>query len=312
MAWEAWCLRRARVAGKPHRRIRLDDKMTFFQQLSSLVASGAPLLQAVQLAAGQNQSTRLQEILAEVAARVASGAPFHQALARYEQVFDAHWVAIIGTGEVSGQMHQVLVDLNDQIRDAQESKRRILGALIYPVVLLVVAVIVITVMLWFVVPTFAGMFTEMDAELPQLTQAVLTASDWVVAYGLYAATAATVGGFLLRRSLRTEIGRRRFQALLLPLPMVGDLLVQSAMYRFAANLALLLRSGVPMLETLEALTNVFRYDPAYRDSVSHARNRLMAGRTLADALEESGLFTAMMLNAVRIGERAAQLGPVMQ
>ena len=179
-------------------------------------------------------------------------------------------------------MQQVLIDLNTQIRDAQETKRRIIGALVYPIVLLLVAVIVIAVMLWFVVPTFAGMFQEMDAELPQITQAVLRASDWIVSYGLYVAAAVVLGVFLLRRALRTETGRRRIQAMLMPLPMVGDLMVQAAMYRFASNLALLLKSGVPMLETLATLSNVFRHDPAYRDAVTHARNRLAAGRALAE------------------------------
>jgi type IV pilus assembly protein PilC len=84
------------------------------------------------------------------------------------------------------------------------------------------------------------------------------------------------------------------------------------MYRFSSNLAILLKSGVPMLETLHALGNVFRHNPAYRDAVEHARRRVAAGRSLADALEESGLFTSMMINAVRIGERSAQLAPVMQ
>lgn len=312
MVWEQWCLRHARVASRPHRRIALDDKMTFFQQLGSLISSGTPLLQAIQVAAEQNQSDRLRAILAEVGARVAAGVPFHQALVEYERVFDAHWIALIGTGEVSGRMPEVLTDLNAQIRDAQETKRRITGALVYPAILLVVAILVIAIMLSFVVPTFAGMFQEMDAELPEITQAVLQASDWMVNHGLYLAVAAVVGVLLVRHALHTETGRRRIQALLMPLPMVGDLMVQTAMFRFASNLALLLKSGVPMLETLTTLSNVFRHTPAYRDAVLHARNRVAAGRVLAEALEESGLFTAMMINAVGIGEKSAQLGPVME
>jgi type IV pilus assembly protein PilC len=312
MAWEQWFLRKARVAAKPRKRVTLDDKMTFFQQLGSLVASGAPLLEAIQLSAQQNQSQRLREILDEVASQVASGSPFHQALGQYDTVFEPHWIAMIGTGEVTGKMQQVLTDLNQQIRDAQEAKRRVTAALIYPCVLLVVAVLVVTVMLWFVVPTFAGMFEEMNAELPEITQKVLEASDLVENYGLYGLGGAGLAGFLLRRSLRTETGRRRVQALLMPAPVIGDLMVQSAMYRFSSNLAMLLKSGVPMLETLQALSNVFRHNPAYRDAVDHARHRVAAGRSLADSLEESGLFTSMMINAVRIGERSAQLAPVMQ
>jgi type IV pilus assembly protein PilC len=312
MAWEEWFLRKARVAAKPRKRVTLDDKMAFFQQLGSLVASGAPLLEAIQLSGQQSQSQRLREILDDVAAQVAAGSPFHQALGQYENVFEPHWIAMIGTGEITGKMQQILSDLNQQIRDSQEAKRRVTGALIYPIVLLVVAALVVTVMLWFVVPTFAGMFEEMNAELPKITQSVLNASDAVENYGLYGFGGIIVAVFLLRRALRTDTGRRRIQAVLMPAPVIGDLMVQSAMYRFASNLAVLLKSGVPMLETLQALGNVFRNNPAYRDAVEHARRRVAAGRSLADSLEESGLFTAMMINAVRIGERSAQLAPVMQ
>jgi type IV pilus assembly protein PilC len=311
MAWEDWFLRRARVSAKRHSRITLDDKMAFFQQLGSLVSSGAPLLQAIQLAAEQTQSDRLRNVLDDVAGRVAAGRPLHQALAAHDSVFESHWIAMVGTGEASGKMQEVLSDLNTQIRDAQETKRRITGALVYPIVLLVVAAIVIVVMLWFVVPTFAGMFEEMNAELPGVTQAVLRVSDLIAAYGLYGIGGLVIFGFLARRYLRTEAGLRRAKAAMMAMPMIGDLTIQAAMYRFSSNLALLLKSGVPILETLTVVGSVFRNNPAFCDAIGHARNRVAAGRSLAESLEESGLFTTMMINAVRIGEKSARLGPVM-
>ena len=145
MAWEDSMLRRARVSVKRHRGINLDDKMAFFQQLGSLVASGAALLQAIQLAAEQSQSDRLRDVLNEVAGRVAAGCPFYKALSAHDKVFESHWIAMISTGEASGKMQQVLTDLNKQIRDVQETKRRITGALVYPIILLVVAVAVVVV-----------------------------------------------------------------------------------------------------------------------------------------------------------------------
>jgi type IV pilus assembly protein PilC len=311
MTWDDWLQRRARVAAKGHRRITLDDKMAFFQQLGTLVSSGAPLLEAVQFAAGQTQSDRLRGILEEVAGRVSAGCPLNQALATHDNVFESHWIAMIATGEVSGKMDQVLSDLNDQIRDARETRRRIAGALVYPVILLVVAIIVIVVMLWFVVPTFGEMFEEMNAELPGVTRAVLRASDLVAQYGPYMIGGIVIVGFLGRRYYRTEEGLRRVKTTMMALPMTGDLMVHVAMHRFASNLAVLLNSGVPILESLAVLADVFRHNPAYRDAILHARNRLAAGRSLAESLEESGLFATMMLNAIRIGERSARLGPVM-
>jgi type IV pilus assembly protein PilC len=226
-------------------------------------------------------------------------------------VFEDHWIALIATGEASGKMEQVLHDLNEQIRDTQETKRKITGALIYPCVLLVVAVLVIVIMLWFVVPTFENMFSEMNAELPGITQAVLGTSDWVVSYGLYVLIGLGVLAFLFRRYVRTDAGLRRVSAMVLAAPVFGELMVQSAMYRFSTNLSLLLKSGVPMLDALVSLSGVFRGSPAYRDAILNAQHGVAAGRSLADSLEQSQLFTSMITNMVRVGEESASLASVM-
>jgi len=124
MAVEDFLLKKARVSTKVHKRILLDDKMTFFQQLGSLVSSGVPLVQALQIGAEQSQSERLQDVLREVAARVSAGCTLNAALSNHRNIFEDHWIALIGTGEVSGKMDQVLEDLNAQIYEAQETKRK--------------------------------------------------------------------------------------------------------------------------------------------------------------------------------------------
>lgn len=312
MTLDSWMLQHARVSSRRHRRVKLDDKMTFFQQFGSLLASGTPMLQALRLASEQSQSERLEEILDEVAERVSSGSQLHTALNdTAEDLFPPHWVAMVATGEATGKMDQVLCDLNQQIREASEARGKFIGSLIYPLVLMVVAVLVVVIMLWFVVPTFGNMFKEMNATLPSITLFVMDASDLIAHYGIFVLGGLLVGGFFLRRWLKTETGRRRSTSWMVAVPIVGDLVIQSAMYRFSSNLALLLKSGVPMLETMHSLADVFRGQPPYRDAILHARNRLAAGRSLAEGLGESGLFTPMMVNAIRVGEQSAQLGPVM-
>lgn len=311
MPFEDFLLARARVSSKPHKRVTLDDKMTFFQQLGSLAGAGVPMLQALQICARQTQSTRLSVILEAVAARVEAGTSLQVSLAMHRDVFADHWIALVGTGEASGKMAPVLEDLIVQIREAQETKRRISGALTYPIILVVVAVMVVAAMLGFVVPTFTDMFDEMGAELPGITKFVIGVSDYVTSYGIYAIVALGFGGFMFRRYMRTDAGLRRVGAVLLAIPLMGDLCVQSAMYRFASNLALLLKSGVPILDTLNVVASVFRSNPAYRDAILTAQERVAAGRSLADSLAESGLFTTMLINMVRIGEESAQLANVM-
>lgn len=312
MSLNSWFLSRARVSAKRHGRASLDDKMTFFQQFGSLLASGTPMLRAIKIAAEQNQSNVLRETMEEVAERVASGAPVHTSIEASTDMFPKHWVAMIATGEATGKLDEVLVDLNRQIRESAESRSKFIGAMIYPCVLIFVAVLVVLAMLWFVVPTFGDMFKEMGAELPGITVMVLDISDVVAAYGLYFLGALIVATFMIRKWLKTESGSRRAISVMVAIPVVGDLVIQSSMYRFASNLSLLLKSGVPMLETMQTVADVFAGQPPYRDAVQYARNRMAAGRSLADGLDESGLFTSMMVNAVRVGEESAQLGRVME
>jgi type II secretory pathway component PulF len=312
MAVEDWLLEHVRVAHKDHKRITLDDKIVFFETLSTLVSSGTPLLEAIQIAAVQNQSTRMRTILQGVAGRVAAGSSLHDVLNEHRDVFEDHWIELIGIGEVTGKMDMVLLDLNKQIRESSETRRKVKGALMYPIILLIVAVTVVVVMLWFVVPTFADMFNEMGAELPGITQFVLSASDFIAAKGLYMIGGVVVFVVAARKYMKTESGWRRVSSVGLTIPLVGELMVQAAMYRFASNLGLLLRSGVPMLETLSALGTVFRNSPIYRDAILRAHHRVAAGQSLTESLRESGLFTGLMVNMVSTGERSAQLSLVME
>lgn len=312
MAFEEWVAAHARLASKPHKKISIDDKMAFFQQLSTLVCSGTPLLQALRIGAEQSQSTRLRRLLEEIANRVAAGSSLHQAAAAYPKVFEPYWVEVIRTGEITGKMGAVLIELNKQIRESRETRRKVVGSLMYPVVLIVVAVIAVTVMLWMVVPTFAGMFRDMGAKLPAITQFVVDASDFIVQDGLYVALGVAAVVVAFRQYMKTEAGRRNVGGVGLVTPMVGEMMIQMAMYRFASNLGLLLRSGVPMMETMTTLTGVFQTSPIYRDAIHRARGRVAAGRPLAASLEETRLFTPLLTNMVRIGEESGQLAAVME
>src|ERR1700712_2868183 len=151
----------ARVSSKSHDKIKLDDKLSFFQQLSTLVCSGTPLLQSLRQVSEQSQSRKMRDVLGEIAGRVASGNSFHAAAAAYPSIFEPYWVEVIRTGEMTGQMGSVLLELNKQIRESRETRRKITGALMYPIILVIVATSAVTVMLWLVVPTFAGMFKDM-------------------------------------------------------------------------------------------------------------------------------------------------------
>ena len=311
MAFEDWFIAHARLSSKPHKKVTLDDKMSFFQQLSTLICSGTPLLQAIQIAGEQSMSLKLRRVLDEIARRVSSGSSLHGAAAAYPQVFLNHWIEVIRTGEITGQMGMVLLELNKQIRESRETHRKVMGALMYPMILITVAVTAVTVMLWLVVPTFAAMFKDLGAELPGMTQFVVDASDFIVHYGVYIVAGVIALIVAFRQYMKTDTGRRRVIGITLAVPLAGELIIQSAMYRFAANIALLLKSGIPMLETLTTLEGVFHTSPIYREALARVHARVGSGRPLAASLEETGLFTTLMTNMIRIGEESGQLAAVM-
>jgi len=312
LPFEEWVVAHARVAKRPHKAAKLEDTLTFFHQLSTLVSSGTPLLQALKIASTQCESTRLRTILELITAKVSAGSTFHAAAAAYPQIFEFQWIEAIRTGEVTGKMAQVLVELNKQIRDSRETKRKVKASLMYPCILICVAVIAVTVMLWMVVPTFAKMFNDMGAKLPAITQYVVNASDFIVAYGLYIVIAVVIIIVAFKKFMKTEPGRRYVGGALMVLPSVGELMVQLAMYKFASNLSLLLKSGVPMLETMNTVKGIFQNDPLYRDALERVSARVASGKALYLSLQETGLFLPMLTSMVQVGEESGQLALVME
>lgn len=311
MGLDDWLVGNARVASRPHRRVRLHDLLTYFQQLSTLTCSGTPLLQAIRICAEESPSLGLRRTLKDIAGRVAAGTPLHVATAAHPGVFEPHWVEVVRTGEITGHMGPVLLELARQVRETRETRRKVLAALVYPVVLIVVATAAMAVMLGFVVPTFAAMFRDMGSSLPAVTQLVVDVSGFVVKDGWMVLALVAGAAVLVRRYARTEAGRKRLASLGLATPLLGEFIVQAAMYRFTSNLALLLKSGTPMLETLGALGGVFHGNPVYREALARVQAAVAGGRALAVALEETCLFTSMVTNMARVGEESGQLADVM-
>jgi type IV pilus assembly protein PilC len=312
MSLDRWLASRVRVKVKKHRRIKLDDKVAMFQQLATLVVSGTPLMQALQICSQQSDSRVMQSVLADVAGMVASGSTLRDAMADYPKVFEQHWLGVIHSGETAGGLATVLQDLSRQIGEYRDTRRKLLGALIYPVTLVIVATSAVVTMLVCVVPTFAKMFHEMGAELPGITKAVISASNSAAHYGPFILGLIFGVALIVRHLLKREPGLRAVSALCLANPITASVVLNSAMYRFAAQAGLLLKSGVAMLDMIEGVEGVFHRNPVYRDALRIVQRRVASGRSLADALEQTGLFTGLVINMVRTGEESGRLAGVME
>jgi type II secretory pathway component PulF len=302
---------RPRVAAKQHAKIKRQDVIAFFRQLCTVFNAGTPLWEGLQVAATQTESTDLAIVIREIADKVAAGTAMNRALLDHPRHFRREWAEVVRSGEDSGELGKALESLTAQMDAAQQLRDKIVSAMMYPTIVFVVAVAAVAVMLVHVVPTFAGMFRDFGRELPEITQAVLGLSDFLVArWPLLVVGAATLW-FAFRRFVATPAGRAFWHRALVSLPLVGDVVVASCMQRFAQNMALLLRAGLPLHEAIASLKGIFESNVVYRDAMDDVGRRVGAGGKLADALEETGVFTAFACRMTRIGEESGTLTVVL-
>ncbi len=296
-----------RVTTKLHPKVTGPDLIAFFQQLSTLFRAGTPLLEALQISSMQTESLRLQAIVKTVAQRVASGSPLCEALHEHPKYFKDEWIEVVRSGEECGELGDVFESLTAQMDASAQLRAEIVSAMMYPVIIMIVAAAAVTVMLIKVVPTFATMFDSFGKELPGITQAVLNLSDFLQANFFVLAGGIATVVFGTRHYLRTPRGRSMWHHLLVSMPLVGEVVVQSCMQKFANNMALLLRAGLPLHSSIHALQGIFQSNVVYQNALTIVNRRVGSGGRVADALEESGVFTAFVSKMVRIGEESGTL-----
>lgn len=301
---------RPRITDPVHDSIKLADKLAFFRQLNTLFRAGTPLYQALVIVGEQSESRELARMIAEIAQRVASGDALSAALNAYPRHFKPEWTQLVKSGEVSGQLGEVLLRLSQQIDAATQFRSKIISSLMYPCIVLGVSLSAVAVMLIFVVPTFAQMFTDMGKELPELTQKVLAASGFLRARGVWLLGGIVAAVILFRRAIATPDGERLWSKFLISTPLVGDLLVQTAMQQFSQNLSSLLQSGVPLLDSIDSLKGIFGRNVVYRAAMKRVAQHVGRGGNLAEGLEVTGVFTSFSINMTRIGEESGTLPEV--
>jgi type IV pilus assembly protein PilC len=243
---------------------------------------------------------------------VQAGSSLWAAAAEHPKVFESHWVQVIRTGEISGQIGPLLGRLTTNMKETREARGKLISAMIYPTIIFCVAVAAVVIMMWFVVPTFTQFFKETGSDLPGITKAVIGVSDFFQHYGVYLIVAVIGGGIGFRYWIKTPAGARTFMSLLMAMPVFGEVLVNAAMEKFATNLALLLRAGMPLLESLYALDGIFEKNRPYREALADVQKRVSSGGSLANGLKEGRLFTPIMCNLVRVGEESGQLPLVLE
>ena len=292
------------------RRMSRRDVAEVTRMLSTLIEAALPVEEALQAAAAQTDSPEARKVLTLVRGRVMEGYRLSDALKDHGDVFPVLYRATVAAGETAGELGPVLDRLADYLEKSQAMRQKVIGALIYPMALAVVASAVIAGLMTFVVPKIVDQFTVIDQDLPLLTVAMIALSDFLRSWGLAALVGVIAVGAGVWQALRNARRRFLFDRALLRLPMIGRLLRDLDAARFARTLATLTASRVPLLESLTAAGATVQ-NHALKRALTEATTAVREGATLSTALQRTNAFPPLMTHMVASGEKSGALAPML-
>jgi len=278
----------------------------FSRQMAVLIDAELPLIQGLNILAEQTRNAYFKRVISEVRTEVEAGSSLDQALRKYPKVFDNLFCNLIGSGEQSGSLDVMLQRLAEYIEKIVKLKAKVKQAMIYPVAIIIFALLVSIFLLWKVIPIFASIFAEMDAELPLLTAFIVSLSDFVGKYILFIFLGFIALIFLFRFYRKTQSGHWTVDALMLKLPLFGQLLTKVSISRVTRTLSTLLAGGVSMLEALKITSSTAGND-LLQKSVMDVRRQVTEGKSLTDSFKSTGRFPFMMTQMVNVGEATGTL-----
>ena len=282
---------------------KIDEKdlVVFTRQFSTMIDSGLPLVQCLEILANQQENKTFKDILFKVKESVESGSTFADALGKHPKAFDQLFVNLVAAGEIGGILDTILTRLAAYIEKSMKLKKQIKGAMVYPITIMSIAVIVVGVILVFVIPTFAKMFVEFGGELPAPTKFVIALSNFLTKYiiviigGFYALTWA------LKKYYATPVGRKNIDRIALQAPIAGPLIRKVAVAKFTRTLGTMVSSGVPIMDGLEIVAKTAG-NKIVEEAIYSVRQAISEGKTMAEPLAACGVFPPMVVQMISVGE----------
>ena len=287
-------------------RVTSRDMVIFSRQFSTMINSGVPILQSLQVMCQQTENKILRRKLYEVKNDIEGGASLYDALKKHKDVFDDLYTNMVDAGETGGVLDVVLDRLAQYIEKAAKLKARVKSAMIYPGVIITVAIAVIAIILIFVIPTFEQMFADFGGALPLPTQIVINLSRFTTANIVYIIFALIAAFIAFKLFYRWERGKILVDNWILFLPVFGPLLRKVAVARFSRTLSTMISSGVPILNALDIVSRTSG-NKTVELGVMEARKSISEGQTLAEPLDETGVFPPMVIHMISIGEATGAL-----
>ena len=282
------------------------DIAVFTRQFSVMIDAGLPLVQCLEILAGQQSNKVFAAVLTDVRQDVESGSTLADAMRKHPKVFDDLYANMVAAGEAGGILDTILQRLSTYIEKAVKLKAAVRGALVYPVSVIVIACVVVWVILTFVIPVFADLFAGLGAQLPLPTQIVVNLSNFLRSWWWLVLGVIVAAVVLVRQYYQTPQGRRTLDAFMLKFPVIGTLLRKIAVARFCRTLGTLTSSGVPILDGLD-ITARTAGNAVVQEAIQNVRKEVEQGKTISEPLAKSGVFPSMVVQMVQVGEQTGAM-----
>lgn len=291
------------IGGVPRKQL-----VTFTRQLSTLQDAGLPILRSLQILEQQQKPGLLKAIIGGVAEEVEGGGTLSEAMAQYPKAFDKLYVNMINAGEAGGVLDLILNRLADFMEKAAKLKKKVIGAMIYPAVVITIAVGIVSMIMIFVIPKFEQIFRDFKTELPPITQVLLAVSRWFgTQYGWAYVLFAPIGLTLLVKLIRiSEGGRYAVDLVKLKIPILGGILAKTAIARFTRTLGTLISAGVPILDAIN-ITKETCGNEVFSKALTKVHDAIREGESMADPLRATKVCDAIVVNMVDVGEETGDL-----
>lgn len=294
-----------------NQRISTTELALMTRQLATLARSGIPLDEATATVARQSIKPKVKKLLLGVRAKILEGHTLADGLRDYPHIFTEMYCATVAAGEQSGHLDVVLERLADYTEQRQQLQQRLKLALVYPVILTVMSLLVVSGLLTYVVPEVVKVFSDTGQQLPFLTIALIAVSDFMQDWFIYLLLAMVVGFLAFKKLIQQPVFKKRYHQLLLKIPVVGNLVLGGNSAQFSRTLSILAASGVPILDAMRIAVKVMDNIPM-REAVENASQQVSEGSSLSATLEQSGYFNPMLINLIASGEATGQLEQMLE
>jgi len=293
-------------SGRTGKKVGSKNLAVFTRQFSVMIDAGLPLVQCLDILGSQEEDKNFAEVIHQTRTSVESGASLADAMRKHPKTFDPLFTNMVAAGESGGILDTILKRLATYIEKAVKLKGQVKSAMIYPIAVMVIASLVVAVILWKVIPTFAEMFASLGADLPLPTRVVIWMSNSLVSYFPILAGTLVAVGWAFRTYYKTDGGRHVIDATVLKLPILGLIMRKISVARFCRTLATLISSGVPILDGLE-ITAKTAGNAIVEDAIMSTRKSIEHGETISAPLKETAVFPPMVVQMIGVGEATGAL-----